>query len=184
MHPDLTNLLPEDRSKLLRSTYFLRLSTVAVSVGALLVFIAALLLIPTYLFLSKEESTRADRLASIKQSLASADETALSARLNALSSDAETLSVLGQTPSGVSILQKLLAVSRPGVVLTSILYTPAGEKTQGALTISGIAATRDALRSYQLALQGSSFAKSADLPVSAYAKDSDIPFAIKITLQP
>jgi hypothetical protein len=38
------------------------------------------------------------------------------------------------------------------------------------------------LRSYQLALQGASFARAVDLPVSAYAKDADIAFTVTITL--
>jgi len=48
----------------------------------------------------------------------------------------------------------------------------------------GIAATRDALRNYQIALQNAAFARAADLPVSAYAKDSNISFNITITLKP
>jgi len=52
------------------------------------------------------------------------------------------------------------------------------------LSVSGTAANREALRTYQLALQGAPFTLTAALPVSAYAKDSDIAFTITITLSP
>jgi hypothetical protein len=57
-------------------------------------------------------------------------------------------------------------------------------KAPGTLSVSGIAVTRGALRAYQLALQSAPFAVAANLPVSAYAKDTDIAFTITVTLTP
>ncbi len=49
------------------------------------------------------------------------------------------------------------------------------------MTVSGMAATRDALRQYATALGGLPYVSKADLPISAYAKDSDITFTITLT---
>ena len=182
--PKLTNLLPEERQRMLRRTYFLRLGVVAVSAGIALVFVAAALLLPTYTFLTGAVQTKTARLATINSSLSSSDGAALSARLAALSKDAGTLAALQNAPSASAAIRAALAVARPGVTLSGFSYAPASTKTAGTLTLNGTAATRDALRTYQIALQGSSFATAADLPVSVYAKDTNIPFSILVTLAP
>ena len=69
-------------------------------------------------------------------------------------------------------------------MLSGFSYTPSSSSGSGTIALSGISATRDALRGYQLALQGAPFARSAALPVSAYAKDANIDFTITITLSP
>ena len=184
MRSELTNLLPLERRRALRRNYFLRLGVVALLFASALTLAAAVLLLPTYVFLANSYRAKEARLANVESTLSSSDETALSARLAALSSDAATLVALGNAPSASAIIRAALATSRPGVTLSSISYTPATGTAPGTLALSGTAASRDALRSYQLALQGASFALSADLPVSAYAKDTNIAFTVTVTLVP
>jgi hypothetical protein len=82
------------------------------------------------------------------------------------------------------VIRDLLAVAHGGITLSAINYVRGVGADQSMLTVSGTATTRDALRVYQHALQDARFAQSAELPVSAYAKDSSIPFSIDITLVP
>jgi hypothetical protein len=82
------------------------------------------------------------------------------------------------------IMRKVLDISHPGIALSGFLYLPANGKKPGTLSISGSSATRDTLRGYQTAIQSAPFVKSADLPVSAYAKDTDIAFTITVILAP
>lgn len=184
MQNEFTNLLPPERQRALARDYYLRLGVVVIILLSILIFAAAVMLLPTYVFLTQSMSAKGARLATIESSLSSANEKELSARLAALASDAEILTALASTPSASRIIRTALAVPRPGVTLSGFGYTPAVKKVPGTLTISGIAATRDALRSYQLALQGAAFALSAVLPVSAYAKDNNITFVITVTLSP
>jgi len=135
-------------------------------------------------FLADAARAKEVRLAGIESALSSADEKALSARLAALTNDAAVLTALADAPSVSNIIRAVIAVSRPGIALSSFAYTPAANKIPGTLALSGTAATRDALRRYQIALQGAPFALSATLPVSAYAKDIDIAFTITMTLTP
>ncbi len=184
MHNELTNLLPLERQQALSRDYFLRLGVVIATLLTTLVIAAAVLLLSTYVFLVKASSVKEDRLAIIESTLSSADEKALSARLATLSDNVAILAMLADAPSASVIIRSALAISHPGITLSGFVYTPATDKKIGTLAISGSSTARDALRGYQLALQNAPFARSADLPISVYAKDTDIAFTITVTLAP
>ena len=184
MHNELTNLLPEERQKALSRDYILRIGVITAMLATALTLSAGVLLVPTYVFLNGNVNAKRVSLAHIESTLSSADEVALQERLAALSMNAAALAALSDAPSVSALIRDALSVSHPGITLSRISFAPATEKGSGTMVVSGSAATRDALRSYQLALQGAQFARSAVLPVSAYAKDSDIAFAITITLAP
>lgn len=184
MPESLTNLLPYDRWRALSREYVVRLLVVLVMLTIVYVIIAGVLLLPTYVFLSQSAQSKEARIASLETSLTTADEVALSARLASLSANAARLVTLAQAPSLSTILRAVLEVSRPGIKLHGFTYTPAVGGTKGILTVSGTSLTRDALRNYQLALQSSPTVTGAELPVSAYAKDTDISFTITLTLAP
>lgn len=179
-----TNLLPPNRQHLLVREYFVRLGTIVVWTITMLVIVAGLFLIPSYVYLTANIHVKEGRLASIESVLSSSDATALSARLAALSNDAATLIALKDVPSVSNTIRNLLGIAHTGITLSSIAYSSAAGTNTRTLAVTGTATTRDALRNYQLALQSAPFAKAADLPVSAYAKDADIPFTITVTLAP
>ncbi|MFA5744756.1 MAG: hypothetical protein WC887_00885 [Candidatus Paceibacterota bacterium] len=185
MRNELTNLLPLERTRTLRRDYFVRLSIVATFLVITLTLIAAILLFPTYMFLNGNEKTQKSRLVNIESTLSLSDDAILSAQIEALTNSATSLTALVSVHSVSAIMRSILTISRPGIILSRFGYTAAIAKNkQSILTISGVAATRDALRNYQLALQSSPLVRAADLPVSAYAKDTDIAFIITVTLTP
>ncbi|HVB20266.1 MAG TPA: hypothetical protein VNF51_03255 [Candidatus Paceibacterota bacterium] len=181
MYNELTNLLPSKRQSVLTHDYFLRLGVVGVVLLITLTFIAAILLIPAYVFLQQNAGAKAARLASIESTLSSTNETALSVRLTALTEDVATLTALASAPSASAIIRTMLAVPHSGIALSGLTYTPVSGKVPETLALFGVAATRDALRAYQLALQGAPSVLSATLPVSAYANDTNIIFTITVT---
>lgn len=184
MPNELTDLLPRSRREALSREYRFRLGVVSLILFSALVLTAAMLLVPTYVFLARSAHVKEAHLASIKSVLASSDEAALATRLAALSGDTAALLSLAKRASVSGILNAVLNVSRAGIILSGFVYTPAADKGSDTLAISGIAATRDALRSYQIVLQNTSFVTSAELPVSAYAKDANIAFTITLILAP
>ncbi len=184
MHNELTNLLPSARRNILSRDYFLRFGVVVVVFVMILALAAILLLLPTYVFLSESARAKEAHLAAIDSTLSSVSGTSLPARLATLSRNVAALSALAHTPSVNAIVRSALGISRPGVSLSGFIYTSVNGPHAGTLAITGSALTRDALRGYQLALSSAPFAQSADLPVSAYAKDSDISFTITVTLAP
>lgn len=184
MDKELTNLLSPERQRNLFREHILRMCVVAVVFVIVLTLVFAILLFPTYVFLSKSYAIKESRLAGIESAVSSADGTAFSARLSALSGDVEVLAKLGSARSVSEIIRTVLAVPHSGVALSGLTYAPAAGKNSGVLTVSGTATSRDSLRNYQMALQSAPFSTSAILPVSAYAKDSDITFTITVTLTP
>jgi len=184
MSDESINLLPQERQRALVREYRLRLGIVVAIVVTVLTFVAGLLLVPTYVFLTRSATAKEAQLANVEATLSSANEVALATHLAALSSDTTRLVALGSAPSISATIRMVLAVPRPGVTLIGFTYTTATEKLRGKLALSGVAASRDALRRYQLALQVAPFAATAELPVSAYAKDADISFTIIVNLSP
>lgn len=177
-----TNMLPKERAHKLISEYYFRFGVVIMVMVIFIEFVATILLVPTYIFLERSGRAKEAHLASVETALASYDNGALSSSLAALSNEADTITALANTPSVSTIMRSALAIPHPGVTLSGLTYTPPVGKNPSTLAISGTAQTRDALREYQIALQSSSFASSANLPVSAYAKDTDITFTITVLL--
>jgi len=184
MHEELTNLLPLVRERQLLRQYFLRTGVVGVALVTALTLSAGILLIPTYVLLNHNEEAKRIQRANIESRLSPTDDATLSARLATLSENTAALVALSKAPSPSSLLRDVLHVSRPGIILSGFAYTPPSGGKAAALLVSGSAATREALRAYQLALEESPFVRSAALPVSAYAQDTDIAFTITLTLTP
>lgn len=178
MDNELTNLLPSERRRALSRDYLLRLGTLSALLVTLLVVVAGILLLPSYVFLVQSQEAKQARLATIETVLSSEDDASISARLVTISGEAAQLTALAKVQSASALTRAALAVSRPGVTLSGMEYS----RANGTLTISGVAATRDALRTYQLALQSAPFAAAATLPVSSYAKDTNIEFIISVKL--
>jgi hypothetical protein len=182
MTTDRLDLLPPERRRALTRAYLLRLATVAAIIGAVLALASAALLIPTYTYLLQAREASNARLADASKNLAAVEETDLAKRLEALERDATTIAALATSTPGSALIRAVLAVGRPGVALSDIEYTPAVGPKAAAVALSGVAATRNDLRAFQLALESAPGIAGADLPVSSYAKDQNLPFTIAITL--
>mgnify|MGYP001581405480 FL=1 len=184
MYNELTNLLPFERQHALSRDYVLRIAVVSTWLLTTITFVAALLLLPTYVLLAASSDAKEMRLANIKSTISSADEAAFAVRLTKLSNNVAILTTLANASSASAIVRTMLAVARPGITLSGLNYTPAALKSPDTLVLSGTAATRAALRNYQLALESVPFVRSAALPISAYAKETNITFTIAVTLAP
>lgn len=182
MYNNITNLLPLERRNLRSREFTIRIVVIILVLATGLVSTAGILLIPTYMFLETSTSVKEVRLANMNATLSSSDETALLARLSTLSKNTSELTALAGAPSASATIREVLTVSRPGITLSGFLYTPSVGSSPATLVVSGSAATRDSLRNYQVTLQETSFISSATLPVSAYASDANISFAITLTL--
>lgn len=182
METDRTDLLPVERRRRLHREYLFRLATVMVLMGALLFAVAAGLLVPTHMLLSREVAARKAQLASVEAVLTSTADAALSKQLDVFKSDIATLAALKSAPKATGVMQNALSVPRPGISLTGFSYTPLAGSHAGMLNITGVAKDRASLQAYQTAIQAATFATNADLPVSAYAKSSNIAFTIAVTL--
>lgn len=187
MSTELSNLLPEFRKRSFRRQYFLRLGTVVLVALGCLVLLHGVLLLPTYLYARNEVARGTAELAALNASADTAGEVVLTERKKTLSTTAESLARLQESPTASAALRAALAVPRPGVILTGFTFTaPTAPNAPARMQLTGTAASRDALRQYAAALGTLPFVSSADLPISAYAKETDIDFTIALsgTLRP
>lgn len=179
---ELTNLLSSDRIRAFRRQYFMRLGTVLVFAGALLVGIQAVLLAPTFIYANEQAEIHRARIAGLTGAGDTAGERSVSERLALVSENATRAVALSSAPTASAALRGVLALPRPGILVTRFaLETPKSSEVPGRMTLSGVAASRDALRQYHAALRSLSFVTEANLPLGAYALDSEIPFTITIT---
>jgi len=179
-----TNLLPPGRRAGVARAYRYRLATVALLLFAAALIATTVLFVPTYEYLAGGVATQEKNLQSITAAATGLTKTPLSGELSTLSDREQLLASLAKSPSAVETIAGVLALPHVGDQVTGIAYTAAKGKSVGTLVITGTAATRAALQTYQQALQQSPHIADATVPVSAYAKDTDIPFTITIALTP
>lgn len=179
-----TNLLPPSRLQALSRDYVLRLGVIGLLLMTVLVFVAGLLLVPMYVFLTVNLGAKEASLARVDSAKMSSGESAIADRLTELSKNMGLIAAHKTTPPAIGSIGAVLSIAHPSVTISGIGYERGASTKQIKMTVSGTAATRDALRNYLRTLQTASFIRSADLPVSAYAKNMDIPFVITIALTP
>ena len=181
MATELTNLVPAANTKSFRRLYFVRLGTIVVFMFAVVVGIQVVLLVPSYIYERESLNTASARLAQVSAAAASGQGAQVQSQLKALQGEAAYLQALDTTPTASAAITAILQVPRPGITLGSFTFTPPNNGALGSLQIAGVASTRETLRSYDAALSSLSFIKSADLPISDYAKESNISFTIALT---
>jgi hypothetical protein len=178
---ELTNLLPPERLAAQREAYFIRLGTVALWMLVVIVIASGALLVPAYLYVDRAIRTSETAVQELDANLVLAHGKETNARLAALTESAAYLTRLATTTTATSALRTVLAVPRSNVTLSGFSFTPPVRGVAGRMTIVGVAGTREALRGYYDALLHLPAVTNGDLPISAYAKDVNIPFTITLT---
>lgn len=178
MSAELTNFLPDDRKRAGRADYRYRLTALALAGLGILVVVHGILLIPSYMYLSDKADAERSRIAEFDAADAQSNGTGSASALAHAESDAGRLLAVASSTPASDLFRAVLAVPRSGITVVSFSYS-AGVSPQ--MVITGIATTRDALRAYDLSLSALPYVKDASLPLSAFAKDSDIDFSITLT---
>lgn len=182
MSTELTNLLPQERKDALARDYTLRLWTLIFVVVGLVLITHGALLAPSYAYVEEQQKLQQTRLNELSERREVSGFTDLSERVTAFSARAKTLEELRTLPSASDSVRAILALPRTGIRITSFVFSAPEGKDPGRMQVSGTASTRESLRSFDSALNGLSFVQSTDLPLSAYAKERDIPFQIALVL--
>lgn len=174
------NLLPEGRARELRQVYFLRLTVVAVIVLSVVLIAHAVLLLPSYLYVRLQVEERAQQLAALTATVTSAEEQEANARIARLSEDAAYLTRLAELPKSSTAVAAVIALPRPGIALYGFTFEQKGEGG-ATMIVSGRAATREALQSFEQTLKNASYIDHVDLPIGAYAQERNIEFTVTLT---
>ncbi|MES2436387.1 MAG: hypothetical protein V4519_00055 [Patescibacteria group bacterium] len=175
----MINLLPEQEKKLARDEYRLRVIAVVLCSVLITIGIGVVLLIPSYglaMYKSRVAQNEAQSLIDTTREVAERAE--LTKELNTVSSTMSALSgnQTGSNPS--SIVALLIKHKTADNKITGFGY----EKREGAFVIHvrGIAKTRQSLQSFAAAVRKEKGIDDVVVPVSNFAKDTDIEFTFDV----
>jgi len=170
-------LLPQEhRGNLLRQ-YRLRLAIIALFLFSGSIFIALILLVPSYFLVKVDKNGILQEKLVVEKSINEEGDKDIEKALAELKSDILILNTVDQNPS--SLISFILEKKSKGVHLNEFAYKYFPEES--TLSVSGRADSRKELIAFSKKLELNPQFKEVDLPISNLAKDSNIPFTINIT---
>lgn len=159
----------------------MRLAAVACFLVALLAIVHGILLAPSYLYIKQQINLREDQLAAFAASAGKTEDKEVQGRLAVLETNAKRLIAQNERPTASAALRTVLAAPRTGIRITGFTYGPSANAEMRKMTVKGVAANREVLRSYVQVLDAIPSISTVELPISAYAKERDIEFMLTLT---
>lgn len=174
------NLLPEMRKDSLGRMYLMRLVVVAVLIlfGVLLIQLVGM--VPAYVHVQQQRSVYEAELAGLGEKLAGLEEKGIQERVSTLEARALGLQESAQGSTASSIFRALAAVPHAGIKIERLSFTRGKGEVAPNMTIAGVAASRSTLSAYASALTLLPYVSNVDLPISAFAKETEIPFSMTL----
>jgi Tfp pilus assembly protein PilN len=173
------SLLPEEYRKKMQNEYKIRLAIIGFSGLIVLAVISGVFIFPTYLRISTENN-----ISSI-QKQALENQIILQTGQNSgedIKSVKQNMSIASlDRRSVISAIGAVIQAQSQDIKLTNFSY--AYNSKASTLSINGTASNRQSLQSFQKNLSAHKLFTSAELPLSDYAKDSNIPFSINLVGQ-
>ncbi len=186
------NLLPKTEKDALRREYCIRLVAVWLWFLLATVFIAAALLLPSYVFSVQKENAAARRVEMLARNAGREEATALTALLERAQEKLTIVRAISiPTPLSGSLVagapsfffERIAAVARSKsarISLGGFSVAPAVEGKQ-PFFIHGIAEERAALVSFASALEQAGIFQKVEVPLPLLAKESGIEFSLRAT---
>lgn len=172
----LTFLFDQYKSTVLKQ-YRLRLYTIYLGLGSVLIIVGIALTIPTYVLLtSKFKAAELEK--SVAEKTIDEDALKLDKDIQALRNKITLIETSDEELPIILVLEKLLSKRDNQIAVVSISLIRQNEI--GKITLGGIASTREALVALEKSLKAEPMFSKVDLPVGSLAKNKDIPFSIAI----
>ncbi len=173
----MSNILSQKEKLIIRKEYRMRVFAVTLAFILASILLAIILLIPSFILtlykgkavvdLSTKVPERVEDLATFNQKLEAAKK--ITAVL--------TPETVSYTPT--AIIDVILKTKTSGNSVTSITYEKAKDNVV-SISVKGEASTRIGLLDFTRALEKQPRINKIDLPVSSFAKDTDIPYTFDI----
>lgn len=172
------SFLPAPEQKKLKSVYRVHVAIVALFLVSVAGLIGLGSLFPAFMVAYSEEHIQLETVASLKEN----KDTSESARIQKeLQSDGARIVALAQVATVVrpsAVIARVVEVRGP-VRLSSIVLSELSTST-AIIVIQGVAPTREALVSFKTRLEALSPGNKVELPISGFAKSTDLPFSLKV----
>lgn len=171
-------LIPDEKKKMLEHEYALRRWAVILCSLIAIITIAMVGIFPTYLLSNMKNTNVHERIDKLQATPLSEEDAALKEWYESINKKLKYLSPNLDKEQPSEFIEATLKDKSPGIQIMNFTYTGDPKIT---LTLSGVAKDRQALISFQDALNESGRYGEVSLPVSNLAKDKDISFQIKLT---
>ena len=169
--------LPEEYKKRAIKEYRFRLFMLCLGLTSVFFILGSAFALPTYsLVKTNKEIATEEHNTLIKNQLE--DPLVLEKEVRALNAQIEIIKTTSEHKSLTSVIERILTQKGDSITLQNISLRRGKEK--GAVTIGGMASSRDALVAFSKRLQGEPSFSGINLPVSSLTKNKDIPFNISI----
>ena len=175
----MINLLPPEGKKRVRTEYWVRVVAAYFALTGLVFLIGAILLLPTYFYISFQASALAVSGQELEGDTQSYE--ALEKEIQ-LANDISRLLV--DTPEYIeasAVIDEIYAVAGDRIDVNSIRILKEGRMIT-SVVVSGSALDRSALVAFRDGAEASEYFATVELPLSNLAEDRDIPFSL--TLEP
>ncbi len=177
----MINLIPNQEKKKMTKDFYIRLLSLCFIMLSTCIFLASLLLLPSYFFSSYKNNTAKDKLGMQNSGEIPTFNKEASAIIEDINSKMNILEKSNKSKFLVSekIIQNILLKKPQNIQITQVSYddhVTAGKK----ISISGVALSRDALLSFRKSLEDSSMFKTIDLPISNFVKGANIQFYLTL----
>jgi hypothetical protein len=174
-------LLTEEKKAMLARVYAHRRTAVILIALDVVMVIGMVGLLPSYVLSDARRQEVAERTKIMEGLSSSEDEQELQAWLDSLNAKLKALSPTEDTDRPSELIEKILGERSDGIRLTSFVWSKEGG--EALVSVSGIGRDRQSLIAFESRLNASGHFGRVTLPISNLAKDKDINFQVKLSLQ-
>lgn len=168
-------LLKKD-ADVLKKEYRLRFLTVASFILSLVLFMQIISLLPSYINLNSEEKFVTEEINSRENVSNREDPEGISDKFDLVR---QVTGILKEDSKHATEYIKIIVnVQKPDISINTITFS----KESNTIVVSGLASSREALKTFGDSLKDDAFEK-ADVPFSNFADSTNIPYTITITLR-
>lgn len=177
----MINLIPTSARKRIRTEYWVRVVSVWALTLAAALAVVAVLLLPPYVLVSSQERAYEASAAIARGEVLEADEAETA--LTAANEQSRRVITAAEQPRLLTVFAIIESLAPPAVELRQLRFNRTETGEIAPVSVSGVAATRQALAGFRDALESHERIARVDLPISNLASDRDLTFSITIHLR-
>lgn len=163
---------------MLRRSYYVHVTVVALFLVCVSVIIGIGSLFPSFMSAYTEEQTQLDTVRSLKDNKDAQESSRIQKELQADNAKLTVLSTLATTIRPSVVIGRVLEVRGP-VQVSSVVISDLSTST-ATIVMQGVAPTRESLVAFKTRLEGLSPGNKVDLPIAGFARSKDLPFSMKV----
>lgn len=172
-------LLPNTQKNALKREYLSRVTIIALSFLLAIGTLSLVALSPSYFLSVERDKVAYKELENIKKFNGKTDDEKLRADIENSKEMISMLRSSGEESSIKDLILKIISKKNPGVMISGVSVS-SSKKEQYQIIVKGTAKNRELLKSFAEDLRGNKEFGSIDLPISNFAKISDIDFNITL----